>query len=406
MYNRPVPNASRGKNIAFLLSAAGICFPWLLARLGGAAFPQPWAVFIPGLCILGSAFLLTWAAEAAEVDIPQGIAIALLALIAVLPEYAVDVYFAWMAGKQPEYTAYATANMTGANRLLIGVGWPSVLAASWWKYGKRAIHISQANAVELVTLLAATLYAFAIPLKSTLSLVDTAIFFLFFCLYAYRSAQSHGEPPELEGPAELIGRMPTAQRRAAIIAMFLFAAVAICLSAEPFAEGILDAGRHWGIEEFILVQWLAPLASEAPEFIVALLFALKGKAATALRALVSSKVNQWTLLVGMLPLAFSLSSQSLAPMALDARQTEEIFLTAAQSLFALAALMNLEFTIKEAVALFGLFTIQLVFQSPQARFLFAGFYLAGTALLLATQRQRLSRLRELVLYAVKRQNEL
>ena len=67
--------------------------------------------------------MLSWAAEVAQLDIPQALALALLALIAVLPEYAVDMYFAWMAGKNPSYTAFATANMTGANRLLIGVGW-------------------------------------------------------------------------------------------------------------------------------------------------------------------------------------------------------------------------------------------------------------------------------------------
>ena len=47
-----------------------------------------------------------------------------LALIAVLPEYAVDFAFAAKAGQDPEkYAPLALANMTGGNRLLIGVGW-------------------------------------------------------------------------------------------------------------------------------------------------------------------------------------------------------------------------------------------------------------------------------------------
>ena len=69
-------------------------------------------------------------------------------------------------------------------------------------------------------------------------------------------------------------------------------------------RGLVASGRELGIDEFLLVQWLAPLASEAPEFIVAILFALRGNAYDAMGALISSKVNQWTLLVGSLPIAY------------------------------------------------------------------------------------------------------
>ncbi|MCA9626721.1 MAG: hypothetical protein KC766_03610, partial [Myxococcales bacterium] len=75
---------------------------------------------------MSASFLLAWAAEVAQVDVSASLATAVLALIAVLPEYAVDLYFAFTAGERPAYTAYAAANMTGSNRLLIGVGWPLV----------------------------------------------------------------------------------------------------------------------------------------------------------------------------------------------------------------------------------------------------------------------------------------
>jgi cation:H+ antiporter len=58
-----------------------------------------------GLAIVGSAFLLSWAAEVAQIDIAAGLALALLALIAVLPEYAVDFVFAWKAGTRLRPTA-------------------------------------------------------------------------------------------------------------------------------------------------------------------------------------------------------------------------------------------------------------------------------------------------------------
>ena len=103
-----------------------------------------------GLAIVGAAFVLAWAAEVAQLDISAGLAIAVLALIAVLPEYAVDLVFAWRGGEAYEtYGAacgpagvdyndtpcsFALANMTGANRLLIGVGWSMVVLLAWWRY--------------------------------------------------------------------------------------------------------------------------------------------------------------------------------------------------------------------------------------------------------------------------------
>ena len=84
---------------------------------------------LPGLAIFGAAALLSWGAELAQLEISQALALAALALVAVLPEYAVDMYLAWKAAKDPVYTAFAAANMTGANRLLIGMGWSAVLLA-------------------------------------------------------------------------------------------------------------------------------------------------------------------------------------------------------------------------------------------------------------------------------------
>jgi len=79
------------------------------------------------------------------------------------------------------------------------------------------------------------------------------------------------------------------------------------------------------------VQWLAPIASEAPEFIVALMLALTGRMALGLGSLVSAKVNQWTLLVGMIHFVYALAHRSLAhPIPMGHFQMDEILLTAAQ----------------------------------------------------------------------------
>ncbi|HAA03566.1 MAG TPA: sodium:proton exchanger, partial [Syntrophobacteraceae bacterium] len=95
----------------------------------------PLTALTTGVAILGASFLLLWACDAAQKDISQALALAVVALIAVLPEYAVDMYFTWQAGQYPQsnYAQYAIANMTGANRLLIGVAWAAIVAIFWLK---------------------------------------------------------------------------------------------------------------------------------------------------------------------------------------------------------------------------------------------------------------------------------
>lgn len=352
------------------------CLQWLYLRFTGTHLPAPWNAIMPGIAIFGAAYALSWGAELAQFEIPQSLAIAFLALIAVLPEYAVDMYFAWMAGKDPTYIHYATANMTGSNRLLIGVGWAAVAFAYFFKSRKGEIRLEESNRTELLALTAATVYCFVIPLKGTLSWMDSIILMSIFVWYMRASSQAHHVEPEVEGPIVALCKWSRGRRIGATLFFFLLSGVTIFLAAEPFAEGLLETGRHWGIEEFILVQWLAPLASESPEFIIAIIFALRGRASASLSTLVSSKVNQWTLLVGMLPLVYNLSAGHLMPMAMDARQSEEIFLTAAQSLFAVVVIANLRFSITEAVLLFVLFATQLFFTSTEARNIYAFVYLA------------------------------
>ena len=347
---------------------------WIVIHFAGIHLTPQFEALSSGVAIFGAAFLLSWAAELSQKDIPQALAIALLALIAVLPEYAVDMYFAWSAGKDPKYTAFATANMTGANRLLIGVGWAAVVITYWLKSGKKAVELEPSHKIELFYLALATLYSFLIPLKGQLDLIDAVALIMIFVFYMRAASKAEHVEPELEGPAAMIESWGTRPRRAWTVSFFLLSGFTIFTAAEPFAEGLLATGRTFGIEEFILVQWLAPLASESPEFIVAILFALKGQPGTSMGALLSSKVNQWTLLIGMLPIVYAVSAGSAGGMQMDARQVEEMFLTAAQSIFAVAVLANLSFSLLEALIVFVLFWTQLLFPDPQFRFYYSFLY--------------------------------
>lgn len=143
--------------------------------------------------------------------------------------------------------------------------------------------------------------------------------------------------------------------------MRFLAAATVLLNVERFCEGLIATGKAFGINEFLLVQWPAPLASEAPEFVVAIMFALQGRAGLALGSLLSAKLNQWTLLVGMIPAVFAISSGTLGyPIPMGPFQMQEILLTAAQLLLAVVLLAPLRLTLGHAVVLFALFTGQLV----------------------------------------------
>jgi cation:H+ antiporter len=197
-------------------------------------------------------------------------------------------------------------------------------------------------------------------LKRSLTLFDSVVLIGLFVAYLVRIARAPAETPHLAGPSELIGRLPPVKRRVVVGCMLAFAAGVILASAEGFAEALVHTGAQFGIDEFLLVQWLAPLASEAPELLIAGLFAWRLNTNAALGALLSSKLNQWTLLVGSLPIVFAISSSSLHGLPLDALQREELFLTAAQSAFAVAVLANRSISVKEALMLLGLFLSQFV----------------------------------------------
>ncbi len=390
---------TRKRDIGLFLVASLLPLPWIVAHAVGGLGLVPEAIApLAGFAILGAAFLLSWATELAERDIPQSLALLVLALVSVLPEYAVDLHFAWRAGKDPSYAAYAVANMTGANRLLIGLGWAAVVMIACWKSRAPALAVDVGQRLEIRFLLLATAYSFLIPLGGEISLIDAAVLLGLFLGYAVAASRSEQHEVELVGPASLIDReFRDLGRRAWALLIFLFAGYAIFVSAEPFAEGLVHIGRNYDIDEFLLVQWLAPLASEAPEFVIAILFALRMRGTVGLGALISSKVNQWTLLVGAIPIAYCISAGSWSGLPLDERQTEELLLTSAQSLCAVFIVADMRFTWMEALVLASLFTAQLIFPSPSVRYGFTLAYLfLGAGLLAFGRVERRTGLREIL----------
>ena len=373
-----------GRQRTALAAAALATVPAFLVRFAGLESSHALEAVLFGLAIVGAAFAISWAAETAQLDISAGLAIAILALIAVLPEYAVDFVFTSQGGNSFQLDPscpplpgggrespcdLALANMTGANRLLIGLGWSMVVFLAWYRLRKtgemppgrwEGIELTRDHSIELGFLWVATLYSLTLPLKGSITLIDTIVLVALFVGYTWRVSRAPTEEPHLVGPARYLGSFPVATRRASVIGLFAASGVVIWLFAHPFAEALVATGEQLHISEFLLVQWLAPLASESPELLVAGLFAWRLNTNSGLGTLVSSKVNQWTLLVGTLPIVFAISSASLHGLPISAVQREELFLTAAQSFFAVAVLSNLSLSLREAGYLFGLFWAQFI----------------------------------------------
>src|SRR6201998_741730 len=201
---------------------AFIICPALVVRVIGI-HPSPILGLITyGAAVVAASFLLAWAAEAAQIDVSGGLAVAVLGVIAVLPEYAVDLYYAYTAGHVPEYTQYAAANMTGSNRLLMGIGWPVVVLVSML-VARRAtgrkvdeLDLDVSNRVEIGFLMFAGVAAFLVPATGPIPIAFGLLLLAWLCSYPYKLSRGAVEGDEPVGTAAALGALPDRTRRIAV----------------------------------------------------------------------------------------------------------------------------------------------------------------------------------------------
>jgi len=340
-----------------------------VSSAGGKALSALWT--FPS--ILTSAFLVAWGAEAAQFMISQGLALALLAWLQTLPEFAVEAVIAWEAGRTPERAHLAIANLTGAIRLLLGLGWPMiyfVFAFSGRRRGATglpAIRLHPEHAVEVIGLLPPLAYFVVILLKQSINWVDAAVLITLYAAYLW--VLFRHPPQDLENLADAprVSRWALRytgwKRRAAVGALFGGGGLLLYVTAHPFLESMLAVAALLGVSQFILVQWVAPFLSEFPEKLSAFYWARRvTHAPMALMNMVSSNINQWTILAAMIPLVYGWShaehAGSWAAFPFDAEQRLEILLTMLQTALGACVLMNLEFDWRDATALFVLWLAQ------------------------------------------------
>ena len=326
----------------------------------------PWSALWTTPCILAASVLITWGAEAAQFFVAQGFALAMLAWMQTLPEFAVEAVLAWK-----QQTALLLAGLTGALRLLTGLAWPMIYLTASVVHRRRTgeplkkIKLDAHHSVEVIGLFFPLVYALLIWWKGTLNCWDAipllAMYGLYLALLLKLPPEEQEGIDDLEKIPRAIVTAPRRWRIAGILACFLIGGVLIYLTAEPFLGSLVALAAAFGLPGFLVIQWLAPIISEFPELLSTFYFARQEEnAGVALMNIASSNINQWTLLVAMLPVVYSLSRGTPSGFALDPAQRTELLLTVGQSFVSMLFLLNMYFSWVEAIAMFVLFAVQFV----------------------------------------------
>lgn len=328
---------------------------------------SPYTALWAAPAILLAAMLIAWAAESAQFFIAQGFALAILAWLQTLPEFAVEAVLAWK-----QQVPLLLANLTGALRLLTGLGWPMIYVTAALfhrrRYGRpmQRIQLESEHCVEVIGLLVPLAYVAFVWFKGALNLWDAGILILIYISYLVVLSKL---PPQEEEEIQNLERIPRAivsapdqSRKVIIAALFIIGGALIYFMAEPFLASLLALSTIVGVPSFVFVQWVAPFISEFPEKVSAFYWARTiDKAPIALMNMVSSNINQWTLLTAMLSVVYSISRGEPSSIILDEVQKLELLMTLGQSLIGLIFLVNMELVWWEATALFALWALQFIF---------------------------------------------
>ncbi|HEV3028499.1 MAG TPA: hypothetical protein VG457_13055 [Planctomycetota bacterium] len=322
--------------------------------------------------IVGAAFLIAWGAEAMQFMVSQGLALAMLAWLQTLPEFAVEADIAWHAARHTEgySNALVTANFTGSIRLIMGFGMPTVYFIRAWMKRKekdvdKSIALDPFHSVEIVSLFPPTIYFFFIVYRGRLDLLDSVVLLGFYLMYMWLLLKM---PPEVEH--ESVDELPLVSRWVmkrgrigrviGVAATFLGGGAVLYLCVHPFVNSLQALAGLVGISGYFFIQWIAPFMSEFPEKVSAYGWAMKeGKAKMGLMNFLSSNINQMTMLVAMIPIIYALSSRKwYAPILFTEDQKEEVLLTASQAALCMILLFNMKFEWWEAVGMFVLWILQ------------------------------------------------
>lgn len=348
-----------------LWTAVGCAAFGVLIHQAGPVVPVQLALVGLGIGVVGAAFLLAWAADAGEAVFSGGLVLAAVALVAVLPEFVIEVRFAYI-----QESGLVTANLTGATRLLLTGAVAMPLAVAYFAHRRRQsatpFQLGATRRLELGILLVAAIFTLQVVARGSLTVVDGAILVALYILYARRVQGTEGEEPAVVGVAAGLLALPPQYLRLAIAGLILAAGAVILAIANPFADALLATGTSLGLDPYQLIQSVVPVASEAPEYVVVAVLVVNRRPAQGLALFLASSVSQWTLALGVLPFAY-LAGGGGTSMPLSSRELVELTFTIAVTLFAVAALSILRPERFDAWLLIGIFAIQFLYPQTIVR---------------------------------------
>ncbi len=327
-----------------------------------------------GCSIFSAALIISWAAESSERDISGSFVIAIIALIAVLPEYAIETVLAYTAGQSYKLNnfvftnrvGYVSANVTGANRLLAGLGWPLIMLINMLK-NNQSLNIKNNNKLELLVLGIGAISMIIASIIKFQPIFISFILIIIYLIYLFITSKKESTESEFIGTSEYLANLPKLTRITTNILLIIFSAVTIFIVSHPFVESLIHIGGKFGIDEYYLIQWLAPLASESPEIIIASLFAMKGRSLESISIILSSQANQMSLLIGSMGAIFSFATSSLISFPLNDTQGVEFLLTSAFALLQISMILWGKFKLQMPVLLLIIFFVQLIITDTSIR---------------------------------------
>lgn len=372
---------------AYIKVLKAITFTILAAAVAALGYYLKLKGVIISSIIIFAAVLIGYGAEVLELVLPSGVAIAIVALLQISPEFFVEWATVKKAAFDPEFLHNAMANLYGANKLLVGFGPPLVFFVYYFFSPAKKENYIKFHAIKsysIFVMIFAVAYNFVIYLKNSLMWYDSillaaiyfgSVFFIGKMEMRYNKLKPADEKePEIEDSAveKLIHGFVLAGEkviacRAYIVAFLLLGTGGALLVgyAEEFLECLLHAATAAGISTFIFIGYVAPFMSEFPEKTVAIGYAMKGHEDTAMINFLSSILAQLTLLTGMVPLAYSYYKGTPTGIVFDKVQSQELLLVIAMMLFSLMLFLDLKFTIRETILALGLFIWQFAF--PESR---------------------------------------
>ena len=366
---------------------AAACSLLGLATLAGRpALPDQVEVVGLGVGLVGAAFMLAWAADAGEAVFSGGLVLAGVALVTVLPEFVIEVRFAYVQASE-----LVTANLTGATRLLLAgaVALPLVaigVARSRPERRTAPVRLAENRRLELAVLLVTAVYAVQVAFRGNLSVLDSVVLITLYVLYARRVQGTHGEEAATVGVAAGIVTLPERTRRRVVVGLILGPGAVVLLVANPFADALLATGSSLGMDPYLLIQSVVPVATESPELVVVGVLVANHRPAQGMALFLASAVSQWTLGMGALPVAY-LAGGGGPVMPLAPREQLELAFTIAMTLFVVAALATLQPRRVDMALVTVLYALQLLYPVPALR-VAATFVLLVFALDLLLSRRR------------------